>query len=92
MCVQVIDDGPKLIWDSSDGISEKASNGLAYLPAPKVKLPSHEDSYNPPFEYRGDLSEEDGASDRQFYDALRRVPAYSPFVVERYVSRSLKQT
>lgn len=52
--------------------------GLSYLPAPKAKVPSHEDSYNPPFEYRHDFSEDaqDGDADvgsRQFYDALRRV-------------------
>ena len=25
--------------------------GLAYIPAPKLKLPGHEESYNPPKEY-----------------------------------------
>ena len=25
--------------------------GLAYIPAPKPKLPGHEESYNPPKEY-----------------------------------------
>ena len=25
--------------------------GLSYIPAPKLKLPGHEESYNPPKEY-----------------------------------------
>jgi len=28
-----------------------ACAGLAYIPAPKLKLPGHEESYNPPKEY-----------------------------------------
>jgi len=84
-----VDDAPKLIWDNSDITTDKNTNGLSYLPAPKARAPSHGDSYNPPFEYRQDFSEDaqDEDSDivsRQFYDALRRVPAYSPYVVERF--------
>lgn len=83
------EDAPKLIWDSSEQDADVKTNGLSYLPAPKAKIPGHEDSYNPPFEYRQDAADElsdDGNQtiSRQFYDALRRVPAYSPYVVERF--------
>lgn len=27
------------------------ATGLSYIPAPKLKLPGHEESYNPPKEY-----------------------------------------
>jgi len=29
----------------------RACAGLSYIPAPKPKLPGHEESYNPPKEY-----------------------------------------
>mgnify|MGYP001249387844 CR=1 FL=1 len=81
---------PKLLWDGAH-VSDANGDALAYLPAPKVNLPCHEDSYNPPFEYRHDLSQdanEDAvkvaSGTRRFYDALRRVPSYSPFIMERF--------
>ena len=46
-------DGPKLLWEGDEDPATK-HNGLAYLPAPRVPLPTHGDSYNPPFEYRAD--------------------------------------
>ena len=70
-----VPDAPKLLWEGEDG-SGSNSHGLAYLPAPKSKTPNHEDSYNPPFEYRHDLSEDAGIDTpvaRQFYDTLRKV-------------------
>ena len=30
---------------------DKTATGLTYIPAPKLKLPGHEESYNPPKEY-----------------------------------------
>ena len=30
---------------------DKTANGLTYIAAPKLKLPGHEESYNPPKEY-----------------------------------------
>lgn len=30
---------------------DKTATGLTYIPAPKLKLPGHEESYNPPAEY-----------------------------------------
>ncbi|XP_009885149.1 PREDICTED: LOW QUALITY PROTEIN: ribosome biogenesis protein BOP1 [Charadrius vociferus] len=64
-----------------------------HVPAPKMKLPGHEESYNPPPEYL--LSEEEvrGVLERpgdtgrcwapQQYRCLRAVPAYSRFIHER---------
>ncbi|KAI5414756.1 ribosome biogenesis protein BOP1 homolog [Lathyrus oleraceus] len=43
-------DGPYLLWEDDSGLTEKA-NHLAYIPAPKQKLPGHDESYNPPLEY-----------------------------------------
>jgi ribosome biogenesis protein ERB1 len=84
------EDAPKLLWEGTDN-SKAYAHALAYLPAPKVTAPSHEDSYNPPFEYRQDLTQdahEDAqkiaSGTRRFYEALRRVPSYSPFIVERF--------
>ncbi|MED6143148.1 Ribosome biogenesis protein 1 [Stylosanthes scabra] len=44
------EDGPYLLWEDDSGLVEK-SNHLAYIPAPKQKLPGNEESYNPPLEY-----------------------------------------
>ncbi|KAK7256792.1 hypothetical protein RIF29_30281 [Crotalaria pallida] len=44
------EDGPYLLWGDDSGLTEKA-NHLAYIPAPKQKIPGHEESYNPPLEY-----------------------------------------
>ncbi|RDX91898.1 Ribosome biogenesis protein BOP1-like protein, partial [Mucuna pruriens] len=44
------EDGPYLLWGDDSGSTEKA-NHLAYIPAPKQKLPGHDESYNPPLEY-----------------------------------------
>ncbi|XP_014519053.1 ribosome biogenesis protein BOP1 homolog [Vigna radiata var. radiata] len=44
------EDGPYLLWGDDSGSTEK-SNHLAYIPAPKQKLPGHDESYNPPLEY-----------------------------------------
>mmetsp|Transcript_15594 Transcript_15594/g.37765 ORF Transcript_15594/g.37765 Transcript_15594/m.37765 type:complete len:453 (+) Transcript_15594:252-1610(+) len=85
-----IDDAPKLIWDAGEAFADMNHNALTYLPAPKAKSPSHEDSYNPPFEYRQELSSDprpgllDRSQGRHFYDALRVVPAYSAYVIERF--------
>ncbi|XP_062385951.1 ribosome biogenesis protein bop1 [Sardina pilchardus] len=66
-----------------------------HVPAPKMRLPGHEESYNPPPEYL--LSEEErlaweqqDAEDRklnflpQKYECLRTVPAFSRFIHERF--------
>lgn len=79
--------GPKLLWEGDEDPATK-HNGLLYLPAPRAKLPTHGDSYNPPFEYRADTQTDENGDEiktpRRFYDALRRVPSYAPFVLERF--------
>ncbi|KAL6306653.1 BOP1NT-domain-containing protein [Sparassis latifolia] len=79
--------------------NEEPSTHPAPLPAPKPRLPTHAESYNPPEEYVPTPEEraaweatdpEDRA--RNFlpakFDALRRVPAYEAFIQERF-SRQL---
>ncbi|KAK3016328.1 hypothetical protein RJ639_007308 [Escallonia herrerae] len=39
------------LWGDDSSSMEKAGHGLAYIPAPKPKLPGHEESYNPSLEY-----------------------------------------
>ncbi|KAI6075526.1 Ribosome biogenesis protein BOP1 [Aix galericulata] len=66
-----------------------------HVPAPKMKLPGHEESYNPPPEYL--LSEEEKLAWEQQepaerklnfvpqqYRCLRAVPAYPRFIQERF--------
>ncbi|KNC78997.1 ribosome biogenesis protein bop1 [Sphaeroforma arctica JP610] len=66
-----------------------------HMPAPKMKLPGHEESYNPPSEYL--LNKEEQAEwealdmeDREpkflptKYSALRLVPRYDDFIQERF--------
>ncbi|GAA6104972.1 ribosome biogenesis protein bop1 [Tachysurus ichikawai] len=66
-----------------------------HIPAPKIRLPGHEESYNPPPEYL--LTEEERLAweqqdpeDRklnflpQKYSCLRAVPAFSRFIHERF--------
>ncbi|MCJ8746521.1 hypothetical protein PDJAM_G00142720 [Pangasius djambal] len=66
-----------------------------HIPAPKMRLPGHEESYNPPPEYL--LTEEERLAweqqdpeDRklnflpQKYPCLRAVPAFSRFIHERF--------
>jgi ribosome biogenesis protein ERB1 len=75
------------------------SNVPAPLPAPKVRLPTHAESYNPPEEYLPTEEErkeweETEKEDRerdflpQKHNSLRLVPAYSEFIRERF-SRQL---
>ena len=78
------------IWSS-----EPTSSVVPPLPAPKVKLPSHSESYNPPEEYIPteqerkeweEMDPEDREQDclPQKYSSLRLVPAYDRFVKERF--------
>lgn len=79
--------------------NEEPSNQPAPLPAPKPRLPTNEESYNPPAEYLPTEEErkkweETDKEDRereflpQKYSALRLVPAYNQFIQERF-SRQL---
>ena len=40
-----------LMWADDGQVADKAANGLTYLPPPRMQLPGHEESYNPPAEY-----------------------------------------
>ena len=66
-----------------------------HMPAPRLRLPGHEESYNPPPEYlfsKEELKEwqDTDPSDRKLdyipgkYDSLRKVPGYDNFVRERF--------
>lgn len=79
--------------------NEEPSNQPAPLPAPKPRLPTHAESYNPPEEYVPTEEErkEWEATDKedrerdflpQKYPSLRLVPAYNQFIQERF-SRQL---
>ncbi|OCH93615.1 BOP1NT-domain-containing protein [Obba rivulosa] len=79
--------------------NEEPSTHPAPLPAPKPRLPTHAESYNPPEEYLPTPEEraqweatekEDRERDflPQKYSALRLVPAYQQFIQERF-SRQL---
>ncbi|KZV75423.1 BOP1NT-domain-containing protein [Peniophora sp. CONT] len=75
--------------------NDEASNAVPPMPAPKPRLPTHAESYNPPPEYlptdqeRKEWEEtEPEDRDRNFlpqkYSALRLVPAYDRFIQERF--------
>lgn len=82
-----------LIWDKED--VQLTLRQKMHIPAPKMKLPGHEESYNPPPEY---LPTEDEIAaweamdpeDRtqkflpKKYSSLRLVPAYNKFIQERF--------
>lgn len=74
--------------------SERARD-IMRVPAPKVSLPTHDESYNPPAEYLPSKEERDewentDPDDRatnylpQKMDALRHVPLYDNFIKERF--------
>lgn len=86
------------IWASED-FEPKSKAELArlrlHLPAPKISLPGHYESYNPPEEYLFDEKElqkwKDTEADMRRvefvpkkYDALRKVPFYDCFFNDRY--------
>ncbi|CAN9503557.1 unnamed protein product [Ophioblennius macclurei] len=81
------------LWASED--SSILARHRMHLPAPKIRLPGHEESYNPPPEYL--FSEEERAlweqqdpSDRKLpfvpkrFSSLRQVPAFPRFIHERF--------
>ncbi|XP_035212029.1 ribosome biogenesis protein bop1-like [Stegodyphus dumicola] len=80
-----------MLWDK-DSVNE-SKRMQHYIPAPKRKLPGHEESYNPPPEYLFTKEEEEkwketDPEDRkldfipQRYSSLRQVPAYSRYINE----------
>lgn len=81
------------LWGDDSSSMDKA-HGLAYIPAPKPKLPGHDESYNPSLEYiptQEEISsyqlmfEEDRPKyiPKQF-TSLRSVPAYEKAVRESF--------
>lgn len=83
-----------LMWDADDK-SEDVRRIENPIPAPKPRLPGHEESYNPPPEYVltekeiEDWNKQDRHKRKPFipqrYSALRSVPAYARFARERFV-------
>lgn len=81
------------IWEKEvEGESKKqADRRRKYIPAPKMRLPGHQESYNPPPEYLPDGFDETkplkqvptGFVPHKFSN-LRSVPLYNNFVKERF--------
>jgi len=80
-----------LLWGKDDS----AKKHPMHWPAPKLKLPGHEESYNPPPEYLPSEAErlawetadpEDRTQNflSKKIDSLRKVPGYSKFIEERF--------
>lgn len=80
------------LWEKEGESSKRMQR---YIPAPKMKLPGHEESYNPPPEYLLTPEEEEKWKEKepeerkldfipQKYSSLRRVPAYDNFSKERF--------
>lgn len=84
------------IWEDAiidPVVDETASKGPPHIPAPRMELPVHEHSYNPPEEYLLDEDEiskleKEGELETTFipskFDCLRRVPAYDKLISERF--------
>lgn len=81
-------DAQKLIW----GVQNALTRRLQAMTAPKAKIPTHGDSYNPPCEYRSKSAEElplDSSTGQtlvaqRVYDTIRKVPSYSDYVADRF--------
>jgi len=80
------------LWSSDD---QPRADHPMHMPAPKLPLPGHAESYNPPAEYLFTEAEKQAwlnaePEDRKTsylpakHDALRRVPGYHDFVQERF--------
>jgi ribosome biogenesis protein ERB1 len=84
------------VWSSDPpGGAEVKPPGTQHIPAPKLKLPDHDESYNPPAEYLPTEEEkkeweELDPEDREKnylpkkYSSLRLVPAWGEFIKERF--------
>lgn len=82
-----------MIWKEDDTTTSR--KGLAHVPAPKMPLPGHAESYNPPEEYlyteeERQAWEAQDPEDRalnfipQKFDSLRAVAGFPSFVRERF--------
>ncbi|XP_074644909.1 ribosome biogenesis protein bop1-like [Tubulanus polymorphus] len=83
-----------MLW-SNDDQSDASKRMMMHIPAPKMKLPGHAESYNPPPEYLFTEEEElawknQEPEDRRMnfiprkYSSLRLVPSYKQFITERF--------
>jgi len=86
-----------MMWKTDNDQEDEVRRIKDTIPAPKMKLPGHEESYNPPPEYvmtdqereRWESLEDEPWKRKtnfvpQKFDSLRRVPAYSRFISERF--------
>merc|ERR1719361_412523 len=86
-----------MMWKTDNDLEEEVKRIKDTIPAPKMKLPGHEESYNPPPGYvmtdkereRWEFLEDEPWKRKtnyipQKYDSLRRVPAYSQFINETF--------
>ncbi|CAH8320035.1 unnamed protein product [Eruca vesicaria subsp. sativa] len=82
-----------LLW-GDDSTSDQKSKHLTYIPPPKLKLPGHEESYNPSLEYIP-TEEEIAAYELMFeedrpkfipkrFTSLRSIPAYENALKELF--------
>ncbi|XP_071038728.1 ribosome biogenesis protein bop1 isoform X6 [Parasteatoda tepidariorum] len=82
-----------MLWDKD--VAEESKRMRHYIPAPKRKLPGHEESYNPPPEFLLSKDEEENWKQQEEderkldfipkkYSSLRKVPAYSNFIREAF--------
>eukprot|EP00041_Stephanoeca_diplocostata_P029441 m.868453 g.868453 ORF g.868453 m.868453 type:complete len:912 (-) comp23562_c0_seq9:224-2959(-) len=83
------------IWKQSQATGNAQNKRLTHIAAPKMSLPGHAESYNPPAEYLPtekerkeweEMDPEDRPRDflPQKYTSLRLVPAYPRFLQERF--------
>lgn len=83
-----------MLWKDND-MSEMDRRFRHHIPAPKLALPGHGESYNPPPEYLFTPEEEKKWEEKepyerriklkpQKYSSLRAVPGYSNFTKERF--------
>jgi ribosome biogenesis protein ERB1 len=88
--------GMYMMWnDQEDEVLAESRRLKYHLPAPKMPLPGHAESYNPPTEYlltdaEKALMEDQDPTDRPYnfipkgHSCLRHVGAYKDFVKERF--------
>ncbi|KAG0248094.1 Ribosome biogenesis protein erb1 [Mortierella polycephala] len=81
------------LWNDTE--DKPREEHVMHITAPKMKLPTHDESYNPPAEYLpteeeinewNELDKEDRPKNYlpQKYNALRNVPGYGQFIQERF--------
>ena len=87
-----------MMWKTDDQVEGEDIRRIRdTIPAPKMRLPGHEESYNPPPEYlfteqekeRWESQEDEPFKRKlpfvpQKHEALRKVPAYARFINERF--------